>query len=163
MADVTKESSRKFVHQGENMTVVSLHRRTLHLVLASLLTASAGALAASPVIDLSPTGVLQQLPRPQADPASVSIYEFRSGVSEINARAATDMFKTALVQSGQFRVVERSRLNEGVLREKQLNAQGQTSGQLAQKQLREAPYLFEGTISEAAISTRQDQGVISIG
>src|SRR5213592_3637216 len=35
---------------------------------------------------------------------TVAIYEFRSGVSEIAARAATDMFVTALVRSGRFRV-----------------------------------------------------------
>jgi len=36
--------------------------------------------------------------------------------------AATDMFKTVLVKTGRFQVVERSHLNEGVLKEKQLNA-----------------------------------------
>ena len=35
----------------------------------------------------------------------MTIYEFRSGVTEIPARGATDMFKTALVQSGQFRLL----------------------------------------------------------
>jgi len=40
---------------------------------------------------------------------------FRSSVGEITARGSTDMFTTALIQSGQFRVVERSRLNDGVI------------------------------------------------
>jgi len=56
----------------------------------------------------------------------VAIYEFRSGVSEIGPRAATDMFVTALVHSGRFRVMERARLNEGVVREKQLAVSAQS-------------------------------------
>ena len=59
----------------------------------------------------------------------VTIYEFRSGVAAVNGAAATDMFKTALVKTGRFRVVERARLNEGVVREKQLNAGGRADGQ----------------------------------
>lgn len=93
---------------------------------------------------------------------AVSIYEFRSSVSEINARGATDMFKTALVRNGRFQLVERSRLNEGVVREKQINGAGQSTGTSAQKQLRAAEYLFEATISELSAGDRQTQGGINI-
>jgi curli biogenesis system outer membrane secretion channel CsgG len=93
----------------------------------------------------------------------VAIYEFRSGVSEIAARAATDMFVTALVQSGRFRVMERARLNEGVVREKQLNASGATTGDIGGTQLHGVRYLFEGTLSEANASQDQHASGVNIG
>jgi len=99
----------------------------------------------------------------RADRVAVSIYEFRSSVNEINARGATDMFKTALVANGRFQLVERARLSEGVIREKQLNAAGQSTGTSAQKQLRAAEYIFEATISELSAGDRQTQGGINIG
>ncbi|MGE5338548.1 MAG: CsgG/HfaB family protein, partial [Gemmatimonadota bacterium] len=93
------------------------------------------------------TQALKKLPRKQGERVAVTIYEFRSELPNISARAATDMFKTALVQSGQFRVVERARLNEGVVREKQLQQGGYASGKAAQVQLRGAQYIFEGAVS----------------
>jgi curli biogenesis system outer membrane secretion channel CsgG len=57
------------------------------------------------------TLALKQLPRKQGELIAVSIYEFRSTVSEIATRGATDSFKAALIRSRQFRVIERSRLN----------------------------------------------------
>src|SRR2546423_7751463 len=93
----------------------------------------------------------------------VAIYEFRSGVTEIGARAATDMFVTALVRSGRFRVMERARLNEGVVREKQLNASGATSGDTGSAQLHGVRYLFEGTLSEANASQDQRASGINLG
>ena len=70
----------------------------------------------APRADAAPTTqTLKKLPRKQGERVAVTIYEFRSSVNEVNGRAATDMFKTALVQSGQFRVVQRARLNEGVI------------------------------------------------
>lgn len=99
----------------------------------------------------------------RTDRVAVSIYEFRSSVNEINARGATDMFKTALVANGRFQLVERARLSEGVIREKQLNAAGQSTGTSAQKQLRAAEYIFEATISELSAGDRQTQGGINIG
>jgi curli biogenesis system outer membrane secretion channel CsgG len=60
-------------------------------------------------------------------------------------------------------VVERQRLNQGILYEKQLNSAGQTSGDTAQKQLRGARYIFEGTVSEANASGDQKQGGVNIG
>jgi curli biogenesis system outer membrane secretion channel CsgG len=115
-----------------------------------------------PRVDAAPaTQALKKLPRKQGDRVAVSIVEFRSAVTEIPARGATDMFKTALVQSGQFRVVERARLDAGVMREKQLNAQGLTGGQSAQQPLREAQYLFEGAITDA--SPNETQRSVGIG
>jgi curli biogenesis system outer membrane secretion channel CsgG len=95
-----------------------------------------------------------------AQPAShetrptVAIYEFRSGVSEIAARAATDMFITALVRSGHFRVMERSRVAEGVLKEKQLGGDSAP--------LTGVRFLFEGTLSEANASASQHASGVSL-
>jgi curli biogenesis system outer membrane secretion channel CsgG len=101
------------------------------------------------------TQAIKKLPRKQGERVAVSIYEFRSSISDVSARGASDMFKTALVQSGQFTVVERSRLNEGVLREKQLNQAGASTGKSGQTPLRGAAYLFEGTVTEANASEAQ--------
>jgi curli biogenesis system outer membrane secretion channel CsgG len=108
------------------------------------------------------TRQLKALPRKTGDLIPVSIYEFRSGVSEVPARGATDMFKTALVNSGQFRVVERARLNEGVIREKQLNAGGLSGGKSATQKLTEARYLFEGAITQANAGETQRTGAFGI-
>jgi curli biogenesis system outer membrane secretion channel CsgG len=108
------------------------------------------------------TRQLMALPRKTGELTPVSIYEFRSTVGEIPARGATDMFKTALINSGQFRVVERSRLNEGVIREKQLNAGGLTRGRSATQKLTEAMYLFEGAITQANAGETQRAGAFGI-
>jgi curli biogenesis system outer membrane secretion channel CsgG len=114
-------------------------------------------------VDAAPsTQQLRALPRKTGELIPVSIYEFRSAVTEIPARGATDMFKTALVHSGQFRVVERSRLNEGVIREKQLNAGGLSSGKSATEKLTGARYLFEGAITQANAGETQRSGAIGI-
>jgi curli biogenesis system outer membrane secretion channel CsgG len=105
---------------------------------------------------------LKKLPRKPGERVAVTIYEFRCELPSVSARAATDMFKTALVQSGQFRVVERSRLNEGVVREKQLQQGGFASGKAAQTQLRGAQYVFEGVLSEANQSELQRSGAVGI-
>lgn len=120
---------------------------------------------ADPVVEGSKTSkALQALPPiPLEQRVAVTIYEFRSGVQDVSVAAATDMFTTALIKSGQFRVVERQRLNQGVLYEKQLNNAGQTTGDTAQKQLRGARYIFEGTVSEANAAGSQKQGGISVG
>jgi curli biogenesis system outer membrane secretion channel CsgG len=94
-------------------------------------------------------------------PVSVAIYEFRSNLPELPARATTDMFVTALTQNGAFKVVERSQLGTSVMQEKQLNSQGLTSGKSSQKQLRDAQYIFEGAISE--LNESQDQGSSAVG
>ena len=108
------------------------------------------------------TRQLKALPRKTSELIPVSIYEFRSTVSEIQARGATDMFKTALVNSSQFRVVERARLNEGVIREKQLNAGGLSAGKSATQKLTEAKYLFEGAITQANAGETQRTGAFDI-
>jgi curli production assembly/transport component CsgG len=105
---------------------------------------------------------LAQLPRRQGERVAVTIYEFRSLLPAMNARTATDMFTTALVQSGQFRVVERSRLNDGVVREKQLHQAGWASGDAGQRQLRGAQYIFEGTVSEANVAESQGSAGVNI-
>ncbi len=99
---------------------------------------------------------------------AVAIYEVSSAVPELQPRGATEMFKTALVKSGQFRVVERAKLNRAVTVEKQMNAAGQTSGSVAQAQLRGAEYLFQVEITEinagaATRSTGFNIGGLQIG
>jgi curli biogenesis system outer membrane secretion channel CsgG len=120
--------------------------------------------AEAPRVDSSAsTQKLKQLPRRAGERVAVSINEFRSSVGDIAARGSTDMFTTALVQSGQFRVLERARLNEGVVREKQLNASGLTSGQTASEALTGARYIFEGTITEATANATQRSAALRIG
>ena len=90
--------------------------------------------------------------RRHAQRPTVTIREFRSSVAEVPPRAATDLFITALVESGRFRVVERARLSESIGQEKLLNQQGLSSGDAAQVRLVAARYVFEGTVSEAQIN-----------
>ena len=107
---------------------------------------------------------LQNLPRkPLGERTAVTIYQFRSGIASLNNAAATDMFTTALVRSGQFRVVERAQFNPGVIAEKSLNAAGKTTGTGAQIKLTAAKYIFEGAISEAANNTDQSASTMSLG
>jgi curli biogenesis system outer membrane secretion channel CsgG len=138
--------------------------RAATLAATALVSACAATPAAEParVDSAMSTQALRSLPRRSGELVAVSIYEFRSSVGEIAARGTTDMFKTALVQSGQFRVVERSRLNEGVVREKQLNASGLSSGTSASDVLTAAKYIFEGSITEANASQTQRSGAIRI-
>jgi curli biogenesis system outer membrane secretion channel CsgG len=95
------------------------------------------------------TQELQSLPRPKGPRKAVTIYQFQTTVQEVRADTATDMFTTALIKSGAFRVLERQRLKEGVMKERQLNAQGFTSGNSANQQLAGADYIFEGAVTEA--------------
>jgi curli biogenesis system outer membrane secretion channel CsgG len=104
------------------------------------------------------------LPRKSGDArVAVAIYEFTSNLPEISPRGATEQFKTALVQSGQFRVVERAKLDRGVVREKQMNAAGQTTGSTSQQQLRGAEYIFEAEITELGSGTRTSSNGVNIG
>jgi curli biogenesis system outer membrane secretion channel CsgG len=105
---------------------------------------------------------LAALPALKGDRVSVAIYEFRSTVTEIPARGSTDLFTTALVRSGQFRVIERARINEGVVREKQMNASGLTKGDNATQLLTGARYIFEGAITEANTSETARNGGITV-
>lgn len=109
----------------------------------------------APQADATPTAkALKQLPR-RGERAAVAVYEVRSSVGAVDARAATDMFTSALVQSGRFRVVERGRLNEGAMREKQINVQGMSTGISAQRRLTGAEYVFEVVLSEANVTESQ--------
>ncbi len=104
------------------------------------------------------------LPRKSSDArVAVALYEFTSNLPEISPRGATEQFKTALVQSGQFRVVERARLDRGVVREKQMNAAGQTTGSSSQQPLRGAEYIFEAEITELGSGTRTSSNGVNIG
>ena len=93
----------------------------------------------------------------------VTVYEVVSSVNEIDPRAATTMFTTALVKSRKFRVLERSRIAQAVARERELNAGGITSGETASKTLKGAAVLFEATFTEATASKSQSSGGLSIG
>jgi hypothetical protein len=46
-------------------------------------------------------------PKPLEQRVPVTIYEFHSGVPDVSVAAATDIFTTTLIESHQFRVVER--------------------------------------------------------
>ena len=147
------------------LNIKSFTRRGLLAAWASLLVAPAFPDDSAPVVEHSKTGsALENLPRRAlADRVAVTIYQFRSGAGGIDAAAATDIFTTALIQSGQFRVVERAQLGGGLIYEKQLNGAGQSTGEVAQQKLRGAQYIFEGTVSEASASVDQRQSGISIG
>jgi curli biogenesis system outer membrane secretion channel CsgG len=86
---------------------------------------------------------------------TVTIREFRSSVSEIAPRGATDMFMAALVKTRKFRVLERARLADGAATEKALNQQGMTTGEVGKSQYVGATYMFEATISEASANDRK--------
>lgn len=106
--------------------------------------------ASGPRLDDShTTRKLQKMPSPTGPRKVVTIYQFRSVVPEVSAQAGTDMFATAVIKSGHFRVLERAQLSETVMREKALNAQGMTTGNAAEHKLIGAEYIFEGAITEA--------------
>ncbi|WP_293389551.1 CsgG/HfaB family protein [Nevskia sp.] len=107
---------------------------------------------------------LTKLPRKSPEQrVAVAIYEVTSNLQELPPRGATEQFKTALVKSGQFRVVERAQLDRGVVREKQMNAAGQTSGNSAQQQLRGAEYIFQAEITELNGGAGTSSNGINIG
>ena len=93
----------------------------------------------------------------------VTVYEVTSNVSEIDARAATAMFTTALIKSKQFRVLERNKIANGVAREREMNQTGVSSGTSATKQIKGANVIFEATFSEATAGKASSSGGFSIG
>jgi curli biogenesis system outer membrane secretion channel CsgG len=93
---------------------------------------------------------------------AVAIYEFRSAVPDVQVGAAQEMFVTALIKSGSFAVAERQRLNEGVMRERQLNAAGITAGPAA-GQVGAARYVFEVVVSEANRGAKESSKSVNIG
>ncbi len=106
----------------------------------------------------------------------VSIYQFRSKVSNLSNSAATDMFTTALVKTRAFSVVERQRLAKGVKSEKKLQNKDAV-GTAGKSKLMGVNYIFEGTVSEftpgeeegeygmslAGMEASRDQSVCGIG
>lgn len=142
----------------------SLHQAVVGLAATLLLTACGGTMPVQPqaAAVAAPAAPAARLPF-RGERVAVTIYEFRSSVPEIGARGATDMFKTALAGQGRFALVERARLNEGVVREKQINAAAQSTGKSAQKPLRAAEYIFEASITELSAGDRQTQGGVNVG
>ena len=140
-------------------------RLSLIAALLSGSTFTLPAFAGDPYVDRSKTseGLAEGGVEKRARRMAVTVYEVRTGVPEIDVRAATDVFTTALVKSRKFRVVERSNLAGGVSAEHQLNADGATTGNVASKQLRGAQYIFEAIISESNPNKGQSEGGFSIG
>ncbi len=118
-----------------------------------------------PEVDRSRTTArLERMPRKKASKrVPVTVYEFRSSVPDVNGAAATDMFTTALVKSGQFAVAQRQRLDETILREKALNADGKTTGTTAEHKLAGVRYIFEGTVSEFNTEQASNDGSLTVG
>lgn len=92
----------------------------------------------------------------------VAIYEFRSLVPDVQVAAAQEMFVTALLKSGAFAVAERQRLNEGLMRERQLHAGGISTGPAA-GQVAAARYVFEVVVSEANRGGSEKTQTFNIG
>ncbi|MEI9904116.1 MAG: CsgG/HfaB family protein [Asticcacaulis sp.] len=134
---------------------------------AAALAASAPAFAGdenTPTVDTSPTTqALEALPRkPLSQRTAVTIYQFRCGVPGVDTQAATDMFITALVKSGQFRVVERAQLAPGTAAEHMLSANGSSDGDASQHKLRAAQYIFEGVISENGLDSNSSSNDVAV-
>lgn len=118
-----------------------------------------------PVVDSSSTTKkLESLGRVEmALRPLVTVYEVTSNVTEIEARAATAMFTTALVKSRQFRVLERNKISGGVAKEREMNQTGVSTGDRATKQIKGANVIFEATFSEATAAKESKSGGFSIG
>lgn len=118
-----------------------------------------------PVVDSSSTTKkLESLARvDMAMRPLVTVYEVTSNVTEIEARAATTMFTTALVKSRQFRVLERNKITGGVAKEREMNQTGVSTGDRATKQIKGANVIFEATFSEATAAKESKSGGFSIG
>lgn len=137
-----------------------------YIVLVIFLSTNIGATFAESEAEVDNSKVSQKLKNLKRNPGPkpvVTIYEFRSGVPEIQVKAAQEMFVTALIKSGAFAVAERQRLNEGVNREKQLNASGMTTGNSAGSKLAGASYIFEVVVSEANSGESNTEGGVNVG
>ena len=100
---------------------------------------------------------------PRARRQAVTVYEVRSEVDEVNVRAATDMFTTALIKSRRFRVMERSMLDAGLSKERELNQDGISTGDAGAYKLSGAGYIFEAVISEANMGAEESRSNTGIG
>ncbi|MHB8108534.1 MAG: CsgG/HfaB family protein [Syntrophorhabdaceae bacterium] len=137
---------------------------TMTIILALVFGGICQADDEDPVVDNSKTTKkLQSIKRPKGQRKVVTIYEFRSSVPEVNGAGATDMFTTALIKSGYFAVAERQRLDQGVMREKQLQASGAATGKAGRSKLAGAQYIFEGTVSEANPNETNTEGGFNVG
>jgi len=128
--------------------------------------ACAGPMSSSsePVVDDGATSrALKKLPRPEGEKVPVAIHEFTSESPDINARLATDMFTTALVKSGQFAVLERARLSQGVAKERQMASAGETSGTATPGSHRAARYVFEAVLTEVNPAAKAGQTNVTVG
>ncbi len=128
-------------------------------------TACAGPLSSSsePEVDGGATSrALRKLPRPEGEKVPVAIHQFTTESPDINPRLATDMFTTALVKSGQFAVLERARLSQGVAKERQLAAAGETSGAATPGSTRPARYVFEAVLSEVNPAVQTGKGNVTV-
>ncbi len=141
-------------------------RRHLLACLAATLclAVAAPALAQSNarVDDSASSKELRSVKRQAGAKPAVAIYEFRSAVPEVQVGAAQEMFVTALIKSGAFAVAERQRLNEGLMRERQLQAGGITAGPAA-GQVAAARYVFEVVVSEANRGASESAQSFNIG
>lgn len=141
-------------------------RRALAWTLALMLALStpwAHAQTAAKVDDSDTAKALRKLPRAASARPVVAIYEFRSATPDVQVKAAQEMFMTALVNSGAFAVAERQRLNEGIMRERQLQTMGTTTGDAANQKLAGANYIFEVVVSETNVGARDSGGSLGIG
>lgn len=120
--------------------------------------------SSEPVVDASATSrALKKLPRPEGEKVPVAIHEFTSESADINVRLATDMFTTALVKSGQFAVLERARLNQGVAKERQMASAGETSGSASPGATHAARYVFEAVLTEVNPAAKTGQSNVTVG
>ena len=148
-----------------NQTVPFSTRAALAgLALMSSLCCGTSALAQSNarVDDAASSKELRAVKRQAGARPAVAIYDFRSAVPDVQVAAAQEMFVTALIKSGAFAVAERQRLNEGVMRERQLNSSGVTTGPAA-GQVAAARYVFEVVVSEANRGASQSAHTFNIG
>ena len=134
------------------------------LVVSCLVAACLPAAAQSNarVDDSASSKELARVKRAPGVRTTVAIYEFRTAVPEVQVAAAQEMFVTALIKSGAFAVAERQRLNEGLMRERQLNSAGITAGPAA-GQVAAARYVFEVVVSEANRGASESAQSINIG
>ena len=122
------------------------------------------ALAQTAQVDRSDSnGAFAHLKRKSGEKPVVAIYDVTSSVAEIQPRAAREMFITALIKSGAFAVAERARLNEGVVRERQLMSGGQATGDADKTRIAGAQYVFEVVISEANGAEDSHDNSVSLG
>jgi curli biogenesis system outer membrane secretion channel CsgG len=115
--------------------------------------------------DDSPTHrALTRLPRRSKEArVAVAIYEVTSALPELPPRGSTEMFKTALVKSGRFRVLDRSRLAGSVMVEKQLASSGQTRGRASEQALHGAEYLFQAEVTEVNAGAGNSATSVGVG